>query len=154
MGKRGPESQYNPDYDKQARKFCILGATNENLADFFEVCTATIANWMNRHPSFKAAILEGRAHADADIAESLYKRAKGYERPAVRMMQTPEGPQRLEYTHHHAPDTQACIFWLRNRRADLWREKIEHEHSASADTLKKLEELKAAGLRAKNAIRD
>lgn len=41
MGKRGPASLFKPDYCSLARKFCILGATNENLAELFEVSVAS-----------------------------------------------------------------------------------------------------------------
>lgn len=35
----------------------------------------------------------------------------------------------IEYEEEVPPDTTACIFWLKNRRSDLWRDKREHEHT-------------------------
>jgi len=35
-----------------------LGATNEDLADLFEVSLATIGNWLAKHPEFKKAVQE------------------------------------------------------------------------------------------------
>ena len=70
MGKRGPASSFKPDYCNLARKFCILGATNENLAELFEVSVATISNWLRDFPEFKEAVTQGRTVADADVAES------------------------------------------------------------------------------------
>jgi hypothetical protein len=32
-------------------------------------------------------------------------------------------PVTADHTVHHPPDTQACIFWLRNRRGRHWLEK-------------------------------
>jgi hypothetical protein len=43
--------------------------------------------------------------ADATVAHSLYRRAVG--------------------EADHLPDTTACIFWLRNRRKDLWRDRVD-----------------------------
>lgn len=151
MGKRGPASGYKPDFCNLARKFCILGATNENLAEFFEVSVNTIGNWLVQFPDFKQAVTRGRAVADADVAESLHGRATGYDREAEKIIQTPDGPRRMTYTRHYQADTAACIFWLGNRRRDLWRDKIEHEHHASAEMLALLE---AAGERARNVRRD
>ena len=37
MGKRGPRTAYKPDNCTIAYKFCLLGATNEDLAGLFEV---------------------------------------------------------------------------------------------------------------------
>ncbi|MBY0317936.1 MAG: hypothetical protein K2X72_04380 [Reyranella sp.] len=151
MGKRGPASLFKPDHCKLARKFCILGATNENLAELFEVSVATISNWLRDFPEFKEAVTQGRSVADADVAEKLYTRAVGYDREASRYFQTPEGPQEVKFTQHYAPDTAACMFWLRNRRRDLWRDKIEVEHHASDELLSLLE---AAGERLANVKRD
>jgi hypothetical protein len=53
----------------------------------------------------------------------------------------------VAYTRHYPPDTQACIFWLRNRRSQNWREKVEHEHR---DAPGWVAELEAAGERARS----
>ena len=28
----------------------------------------------------------------------------------------------VEYTEHYAPDPTSCVFWLKNRRPDQWRD--------------------------------
>jgi hypothetical protein len=150
MGKRGPASGFEPEYCNLARKFCMLGATTEDLAGLFEVHRNTITNWMNDVPAFKEAVQQGRDVADANLAERLYQRGMGYEKPAVKFFNTRNGIERIDYTEHLAPDTGACIFWLRNRRRKQWREKIEHEHT-STDVL--VAALEAACERARNARR-
>lgn len=147
MGARGPDSQFKPEYCDLARRVSMLGATNEDLAGILGVCRNTVGNWMREYPQFKAAMEEGKLTADATVAEKLYQRATGYQRPATRYFSTKEGPpQRVDYTHHHAPDTAACIFWLRNRRRADWREQVEHRHTTSEAMLVVLE---AARLRAR-----
>ena len=42
MAKRGPAPNYEPDFCLIAYKFCLLGATNDDLAGLFEVSLATI----------------------------------------------------------------------------------------------------------------
>ena len=37
MAKPGPASSYKPEFCSLARKFCLLGATNPELAQMFEV---------------------------------------------------------------------------------------------------------------------
>ena len=56
----------------------------------------------------------------------------------------------VDLNRYFPPDTQAAIFWLRNRRRKQWREVIEHEHTGSDE---KLQELEKAGIRARNAYR-
>ena len=42
MARRGPFTTYPPEYCSLARKFCLLGATNAELARMFEVAESTI----------------------------------------------------------------------------------------------------------------
>lgn len=41
-------TEYRAEYDEQAYKYCLLGATNETLAEFFGVSATTIKKWMNK----------------------------------------------------------------------------------------------------------
>lgn len=143
----GPGTAYSPDLCDEARRACMLGATNEELAALLGVSRVTVHNWMEEFPDFRRAIEEGKVAADARVAEKLYQRAIGYQRPATRFFANPDGPPtQVDYTYHHAPDTSAAIFWLRNRRREDWREQVEHRHSTSHELLVVLE---AARLRAR-----
>jgi hypothetical protein len=146
MGERGPDTSFKPEFCNVARRVAMLGATNDDLAAILGVCRRTVGNWLQEFPEFKAAVAEGKLDADSRVAEKLYQRAIGYERPAVRHFAGTEGPQRVDYTYHHPPDTAAAIFWLRNRRREDWREQVEHRHTTSHELLVVLE---AARLRAR-----
>jgi hypothetical protein len=41
----GRPTKYQPEFAEQAYKLCLLGATDPEMADFFEVCVATVQNW-------------------------------------------------------------------------------------------------------------
>jgi hypothetical protein len=43
---------------------------------------------------------------------------------------------------HLAPDTTACIFWLKNRRKDLWRERPEADQTLPYDPNESLEDIR------------
>jgi hypothetical protein len=149
MNKRRP-LRFTPDHGDLARKFCMLGATDDDLARLLEVPRETLDAWLADVPGFAAAVKAGRDVADATVAERLYARAIGYSHPAVKIFQSGGEPLKVDYTEHYPPDIQACIFWLRNRRRQDWRDKIEHEQTAASDLLA---ELDAAGERARNAHR-
>jgi len=105
----GRPSSYRPDYAGVVEKLCLLGARDADLARAFDVSESTIDNWKAAHPEFLAALKAGRELADAEVANSLYRRAIGDgDRP---------------------PDVTACIFWLKNRRPDLWRDAHRQEHA-------------------------
>jgi len=111
----------------------LLGATDEELAGFFEVATSTISKWKLDYPEFSEALKAGKALADTDVAERLYRRAMGYTHEAVKIVADAKtGAEHIvPYTEHYPPDTTACIFWLKNRQRAKWRDR--HEHSGPDD---------------------
>ena len=129
---RGAPSKYRPEFVEQARRLCMLGLVGVELAKFFEVAESTLYDWCMAHPEFAAALAEGRVHADGVVAQSLFKRANGYEHKAVKIMQYEGSPVVVDYTERYAPDTVACIFWLKNRRPDLWRDRHDHTLAGGA----------------------
>jgi hypothetical protein len=43
-------------------------------------------------------------------------------------------PVCVPYRQHVPPDVVACIFWLKNRRPDLWRDRQDHRHKIIQET--------------------
>lgn len=129
--KTGRPSSYRAEYAQQAVKLCRLGATDKDLAAFFEVDEATINRWKLAHPEFCESLRDGKAIADAEVAEKLFRRATGYEHKAVKIVADAKtgAEHQVEYVERYPPDTTACIFWLKNRRPDLWRDRIDNTHS-------------------------
>lgn len=125
----GRPTDYKEEYDEQAYKLCLLGATDKELADFFGVTEQTVNNWKHAQPSFFESITRGKLSADALVAESLFKRANGYTHPAEKIMVVAGQVERVQYLEHYPPDTPAASLWLRNRQPEKWRDKIDHEHS-------------------------
>lgn len=127
----GRPSSYSDDFAKQAEKLSALGATDMEMADFFEVDVRTIYRWKHDHEKFCQALNVGKSKADERVINSLYQRAVGYEQEAVKIFMPAgaEKPVYAEYREKVAPDTTAAIFWLKNRQPDKWRDKQDVEHS-------------------------
>ncbi len=134
MADVGRPTKYDVKYNEQVYKLCLLGATDIELADFFDVSEATINNWKLEHSEFLESIKRGKETADATVAESLYKRANGYEHPDVDIKMYEGQIITTELTKHYPPDTTAAIFWLKNRKSRYWRDKAEIEHSGEIKT--------------------
>lgn len=128
MAGRGVETKYKEEYAEQTYKLCLLGATDKDLANFFNVTEQTINNWKNIHEDFFESIKKGKEIADAEIASKLYHRAKGYEHPEV-ITASFQGQitDTMEVVKHYAPDPTSMIFWLKNRQPKKWRDKQEFE---------------------------
>jgi hypothetical protein len=52
-------------------------------------------------------------------------------------------PVTADYTVHLPPDVRACIFWLRNRRPEQWRENRPLVEEADEDWVRQLDEASA-----------
>lgn len=133
---RGRPSAYNPAYAKQAQKLCQLGATDVELADFFGVTVTTIGNWQRQHADFLAALKMGKDAADARVERSLYHRANGYTFDSEKVFQFQGEIVRAKTREHVPPDTTACIFWLKNRRRDEWRDRQEAAAEALTEAVR------------------
>jgi hypothetical protein len=103
-------SSFREEYVTQVEKLWLLGATDRELADFFEVSETTLNAWKRVHAEFLHAITLGKTMADANMAERLYQRGMGYSHDAVKIFM-PDGasePVYAPYTEHYPPDTQAA----------------------------------------------
>lgn len=125
----GRPTKFKPEFVEQARKLCELGATDYELADFFEIDRATIYRWQASYPEFCDALKAGKVAADERVERSLYHRATGYTFKSEKVFQFQGAIVRADTIEHVAPDTTAMIFWLKNRRPDLWRDKHDIEHT-------------------------
>lgn len=119
----GRPSKYQPQFPLQALKLCRLGATDPELANFFEVAISTISKWKLDYPEFSEALKKGKTLADAEVADKLFKRATGYSHKAIKMFTHMGEIVSKEYIERYPPDTTACIFWLKNRQSAKWRDK-------------------------------
>lgn len=123
----GRPSAYKPEYAEQARKLCLLGSTDAEMADIFGVSEVTLNAWKKAHPEFLKSITQGKAEADANVASRLYERALGYSHPEVHVSSYEGDITLTPLTKHYPPDTQAASLWLRNRQPAKWRDKTDHE---------------------------
>jgi len=85
---------------EQVEVIASFGLTDEEIAVILGISPRTLNYW-KKNPSFLQALKRGKLKADYIIARSLFEKAK-------------------------SGDTTAMIFWLKNRRPDLWRDKYEH----------------------------
>jgi hypothetical protein len=149
QNKEGRPTIYKKEYNNQARKLSLLGATDKDIADFFEISKSTLNEWKNKHPLFKEALNKGKIIADANVASSLYKRALGFKYDEVTFekidnkvnveiskagdIKANDTYKKKVVTKLVAPDTSAASLWLRNRQKDLWRDR--HEFKLDPDSL-------------------
>lgn len=123
----GRPSKYKPEFAEQAKKLAVLGATDAQMADFFEVSISTFSLWKVEHPEFSESLKVAKEEADKRVEHSLYQRAMGYEHDEVDIRVVAGELKMTPIRKHYPPDTTACIFWLKNRKPKEWRDKVEAE---------------------------
>src|SRR5712691_5019975 len=103
-----------------ARRLALLGATDQEMADALGIDQVTLDRWKTRHKEFRSAIEHGKTQADAEIAESLFNRARGYRHEATKIFMPAgsEAPVYAPYVKHYPPDTNAALAWLSRRQPD------------------------------------
>lgn len=55
----GAPTKYDEVFNEQVYKLCLLGAIDKEIAEFFNVCEATINNWKIEYPEFLESIKKG-----------------------------------------------------------------------------------------------
>jgi hypothetical protein len=132
----GRPTKYKPEYNVQVIKLAILGATDKQIADFFDIAESTLNLWKLNEPQFSESIKSGKMTADMNVASSLYQKAIGFKTKTqkafkVRNHKNGEGSTEdvkvVTIEEAYPPDTVAGIFWLKNRQPDLWNDKHQIE---------------------------
>ena len=120
--KTGRPTKFSEENQKIALAAYKYGATDAQVAEDIGVTITTIQNWKIAHPEFFDTLKTAKAIADAQVEQSLFKRAKGY----------------IGVDKEFPPDVTACIFWLKNRNKQEWRDTINQEISGSLEMPDKL----------------
>jgi hypothetical protein len=134
---KGRPTKYKKEYNELAYKLALLGATDKEMSDILNVSESTLNLWKQKEPEFSESIKKGKVEADAEIAQSLYKRALGYTYEEEKTEQLTNGKKRITIICKEVPaDIAAINIWLKNRRSKVnenegirWADK--HEHSGS-----------------------
>lgn len=78
------------------------GLTNEQIASNMDIVVSTLWEWRKKSSKISNALKIGKEEADLQVENALHKAAL-------------EG------------NTTAMIFWLKNRKPENWRDKIQQE---------------------------
>lgn len=141
------------------------GLTDEQIAANMGIGYSTLQTWKSKYQDIQDTLKKGKAVVDIQVENALLKRALGYSYKEVtreKIFNPETGQYELmptkEVTKEVVPDTTAQIFWLKNRRPDMWRDKKDVSVEGSLNTASSLtdDELdeKIAKLKAKLGIAD
>jgi len=127
---RGRKTLFKEYMIKEAEKLAEMGLTNGEIADFWGRSRRSLQYWLKKHPELLHTLKTAKDRADKKVERSLYNRALGYE--YTEKTYEKRGDKVVltkEVTKEVAASTTAQIFWLKNRRRDLWRDVQEQSHT-------------------------
>ena len=102
------------------------GLTDEQIAKNIGISKQTFYDWKKKYADFSDSLKNGKEVIDIQVENSLLKRALGYEYEEVS--EKFEGgilTERKITKKQVVPDTTAQIFWLKNRKPSVWRDKAQ-----------------------------
>jgi hypothetical protein len=107
------------------------GLTDEQIAHNCHINISTLREWRIRFPPVSTALKEGKQVIDILVENALLKRALGYDYIEQTIEESEKnGTTTKVYHKHMAPDVVAQIYWLKNRKRDMWKDshdKVEIE---------------------------
>lgn len=102
------------------------GLTDEQIAKNIGISRSTLNEWKNKYSDISVALKNGKEVIDRQVENALLKRAIGYEYEEVS--EKYEGgllTERKVTKKQVVPDTTAQIFWLKNRKPSVWRDRAQ-----------------------------
>lgn len=130
------------------------GLSLAQIAHNVGVADSTFRRWKEENEALSAAIKRGNAPVDLEVENAMLKSALGHKetvRKAIKVktekQKVGEGKiveEHIEYVDEEVyipPQVVAQIFWLKNRRPDKWKDKIEQTVVTEVEDLTPLAEM-------------
>ena len=117
------------------------GLIDEQIANNLGISVDTFYKYKKKYTEFSEALKKGKEVSDYEVENALFKKATGYTIKLNKQKVTKDGDVvNIIEEIYMQPDTTAQIFWLKNRRPDKWRDKVELNNE-NEKTLEKLDEV-------------
>jgi hypothetical protein len=126
---RVKQTKYKRENAAQAKKLYALGATDADVADFFNVSVQTLSTWADTSKEFETVLDKGRTVAHQRVERSLYQRACGYTYTNQKIFFDARTSTviRVPIEVHVPPNTTAIIHWLKNRDPESWGDRKKND---------------------------
>lgn len=125
LKKRGRPSKFNSAIKKTILFLAMKGFTDDEIAKVIRVTVTTLNNWKNVYPDFFDDLKGNKLLADVEVEKSMFERACGYEHPEDKIFCVAGKVTIVPTIKHYPPDPICCIFWLKNRQPDNWKDRID-----------------------------
>lgn len=123
------------------RGWAMDGLTDDQIAHNIGISRSTLSEWKNKFSDIADSLKKGKEVADYEVENALYMKALGfcteimkpykvkkvvYDEKTGRKLKEYEEIEYAKEEVYVPPDTTAMIFWLKNRKPHVWRDKLEN----------------------------
>lgn len=98
------------------------GLTDEQIAANMGIAAKTLYRWKEAYCQICQSLKKGKEVVDYEVENALLKRALGY---TVKEEKLTKDGEVVELEREVPGDVTAQIFWLKNRKPSVWRDKPE-----------------------------
>lgn len=111
------------------------GLTQQQIANNLGISIDTLIENKKKYSEFNNALKKGKEIIDFEVENALLKKALGYTITIKEEKLDKDGfVHTLEKEVHVPPDTTAQIFWLKNRKPNNWKDRVETDEDKEAVT--------------------
>lgn len=123
----------------EVKQWCKNGVSEKVIASNLGIAESTFHEYKKKYPEFLECLKKGKAGADEEVENALFKKACGYNAKIKKTFKC----KVVEYDDygkkvreeeilkeafdevHVSADTTAQIFWLKNRMPERWKDKVD-----------------------------
>jgi len=147
MGRRSKYYIIQENIEK-IKEWARAGFTNEEIYKSLKLSKDTFYQYLKKYPDFSDTLKNEKSIADYVAVQSLYKRVTGYEytEEHTEYITDDKGKKILgvkslkKVKKQIAPDVTAQIFWLCNRKRDIWKRMNDFDKINSETDIPKVPE--------------
>ena len=119
------------------------GLTDEQIALKMGINVATLYRYKQSYCEICDALKKGKEIVDIQVENALFKRAMGYEYEETKIIISEKDGRRVETVKKQMPpDTTSQIFWLKNRKPEKWRDRVEVQNNDNDQVKRFIEAMK------------
>ena len=107
------------------------GETATKISEILGISRDTFYKYKKVNEAFADVLENGKDIASEMVEQALFSRALGHSHKETKVFY--DSKEGRIVTHQvdkiYAPDTQSAIFWLKNKKANEWRDRMENQTS-------------------------
>lgn len=122
---------------KLLKAWAMNGLKDEEIAKNIGINRTTLYEWKKKYPDIDNALKKGKTVYDVEAEQNLHKVGQGYYIEEVETYITETNgvqTKRIKKTKKWVPpNVTALIFWLKNRKPDVWMDRKAKEVEVKND---------------------